>query len=456
MNVLVLVPVVSLLFSYDDDSEFPRRPLPASIVRRAFREATLTLERSLARSMPVTVASASRVARAAPVKARFHRRPVRRRVSSVPRASSSSRDVDEDARAGRRRDALSLGVEVDIVVTPRPGEPRDGAPRTSSGVISDFVTNSSFHEDGIKVRLSNGDIGRVRRVVALDEAAEDAEEDTEEDEEDEEENDDDRAAASEDASSSSSSSSVSTKNDGVAMAKRTVHVSSVTRQMDKAALKEFAMSIDGVVNARVPVRQGGHMGYMFLECVNGDAMRRVIAELDGYELSGKALGARPAKSDPIKKKGKEPKATKREKKSKAQLAEEAAEKRILDARAQMEAEALLELERFQRRRERELEAERVKLEAQRALEEERERKARILLEQRTAKAEARARRAKLAAESRAELEREARNLGDVVFDPSWRPRIVNLRDRLNALRVDVDTDTNVDIAAVAARDRAEH
>lgn len=156
--------------------------------------------------------------------------------------------------------------------------------------------------------------------------------------------------------------------------------------MDKAALKEFAMSIDGVVNARVPVRQGGHMGYMFLECVNGDAMRRVIAELDGYELSGKALGARPAKSDPIKKKGKEPKATKREKKSKAQLAEEAAEKRILDARAQMEAEALLELERFQRRRERELEAERVKLEAQRALEEERERKARILLEQRTAKA----------------------------------------------------------------------
>ena len=447
MNVLVLVPVVSLLFSYDDDSEFPRRPLPASIVRRAFRKATLTLERSLARSMPVTVASASRVACAALVKARFHRRPVRRRVSSVPRASSSSRDVDEDARAGRRRDALSLGVEVDIVVTPRPGEPRDGAPRTSSGVISDFVTNSSFHEDGIKVRLSNGDIGRVCRVVALDEAAEDEEDE----DEDEEENDDDRAAASEDASSSSS-----TKNDGVATAKRTVHVSSVTRQMDKAALKEFAMSIDGVVNARVPVRQGGHMGYMFLECVNGDAMRRVIAELDGYELSGKALGARPAKSDPIKKKGKEPKATKREKKSKAQLAEEAAEKRILDARAQMEAEALLELERFQRRRERELEAERVKLEAQRALEEERERKARILLEQRTAKAEARARRAKLAAESRAELEREARNLGDVVFDPSWRPRIVNLRDRLNALRVDVDTDTNVDIAAVAARDRAEH
>lgn len=411
---------------------------------------TLTLERSLARSMTATVASASRVARATPVKTRFHRRRVRRRVSSVSsvaRASSKSRDVDEDARAGRRRDALSLGVEVDIVVTPRPGEPRDGAPRTSSGEISDFVTNSSFHEDGIKVRLSNGDIGRVCRVVALDEAAEDEEDE----DEDEEENDDDRAAASEDASSSSS-----TKNDGVATAKRTVHVSSVTRQMDKAALKEFAMSIDGVVNARVPVRQGGHMGYMFLECVNGDAMRRVIAELDGYELSGKALGARPAKSDPIKKKGKEPKATKREKKSKAQLADEAAEKRILDARAQMEAEALLELERFQRRRERELEAERVKLEAQRALEEERERKARILLEQRTAKAEARARRAKLAAESRAELERAARNLGDVVVDPTWRPRIVNLRDRLTALRVDVDTDTDVDIAAVAARDRAEH
>jgi len=404
--------------------------------------------------MSVTIASASRVAHATPVKTRSHLRSVHRRVSSVARASLSSRDIDEDARAGRRRDALSLGVEVDIVVTPRPGELRDVAPRTSSGVISDFVTNSSFHEDGIKVRLSNGDIGRVRRVVALDEAEEDKEE---EEEEDEEENDDDRAAASADApSSSSSSSSVSTKSDGVATAKRTVHVSSVTRQMGKAALKEFAMSIDGVVNARVPVRQGGHMGYMFLECVNGDAMRRVIAELDGYELSGKALGARPAKSDPIKKKGKEPKATKREKKSKAQLAEEASEKRILDARAQMEAEALLELERFQRRREREFEAERIKLEAQRVLEEERERKARILLEQRTAKAEARARRAKLAAESRAELERAARNLGDVVVDPSWRPRIVNLRDRLTALRVDVDTDTDVDVAAVAARDRAEH
>ena len=407
--------------------------------------------------MTVTVDPALLVSRTTPAKTRLHGRRIHHRVSSVARASSSSsssRDVDEDALTGRRRDALSLGVEVEIVVTPRPGELRDGTPRTSSGEISDFVTNSSFHEDGIKVRLSNGDIGRVRRVVALDRAAAAtvAEDEDDEQEEDEQENDDDRVDASADASSSSSS----TKNDGATTAKRTVHVSSVTRQMDKAALKEFAMSIDGVVNARVPVRQGGHMGYMFLECVNSDAMRRVIAELDGYELSGKALGARPAKSDAIKKKGKEPKGTKREKKSKAQLAEEAEEKRILDARAQMEAEALLELERFQRRRERELEAERVKLEAQRALEEERARKARILLEQRTAKAEARARRAKLAAESRAELEREARNLGDVVVDPSWRPRIVNLRERLTALRVDVDTDTDGDIAAVAARDRAEH
>ena len=85
---------------------------------------------------------------------------------------ASARDDGDDARCGRRRDALRVGDVVEIALVKRPGD-GDGT-RTARGEISDFVTNSSFHADGIKVRLRSGEIGRVagasggrRRTVVL-------------------------------------------------------------------------------------------------------------------------------------------------------------------------------------------------------------------------------------------------------------------------------------------------
>ena len=76
---------------------------------------------------------------------------------------ASARDDGDDARCGRRRDALRVGDVVEIALVKRPGD-GDGT-RTARGEISDFVTNSSFHADGIKVRLRSGEIGRVTRAA---------------------------------------------------------------------------------------------------------------------------------------------------------------------------------------------------------------------------------------------------------------------------------------------------
>ena len=85
-----------------------------------------------------------------------------RRARARVRASRAPA-VDDDARFGRRRDALALGDVVEVRLARRPGA-RAGDAATAVGEISDFVTNSSFHADGIKVRLKSGEIGRVTRA----------------------------------------------------------------------------------------------------------------------------------------------------------------------------------------------------------------------------------------------------------------------------------------------------
>lgn len=37
--------------------------------------------------------------------------------------------------------------------------------KLTRGIIKDILTNSSFHPHGIKVRLQNGQIGRVKKIV---------------------------------------------------------------------------------------------------------------------------------------------------------------------------------------------------------------------------------------------------------------------------------------------------
>lgn len=381
---------------------------------------------------------------------RLARAPTPARVRAVPSgrpsrrcstARATTRDEDEDARAGRRRDALALGDVVEIRVL---GAARD-ASASAVGTIGDFVTNASFHEEGIKVRLTSGEIGRVRRRLDADADETDADEtDTDEDEGEEEEEEDISGELNERASSSDGSSSSSG-----GRAVRTAHVSSVSKSADAATAKQLAAGLPGVRKVKMPVRGGSHMGYMFVECEDAAALANVVAALNGLEFEGKRLVVEPAKEDPrSKSKPKTKKATsaiastKKEKaapkKTRAELEAEAAERRILEARAQMEADALLELERAKRRRERELELRDRELQAQRELELERERRAKATLERRAAAAKARADKARLAAEAREARLAAAARLGDVRVDDSWRARSEELRAALNRLRVDVD------------------
>lgn len=57
---------------------------------------------------------------------------------------------------GRNRKEVYPGLEVDIVLKK---DQRTG--NLTHGVVKDLLTKSSFHPHGIKVRLEDGQVGRV-------------------------------------------------------------------------------------------------------------------------------------------------------------------------------------------------------------------------------------------------------------------------------------------------------
>lgn len=61
---------------------------------------------------------------------------------------------------GRNRKDISPGVEVDIVLKQ---DQRTG--RLTRGIVKDLLTNSATHPHGIKVRLTDGQIGRVKQII---------------------------------------------------------------------------------------------------------------------------------------------------------------------------------------------------------------------------------------------------------------------------------------------------
>ena len=62
---------------------------------------------------------------------------------------------------GRNRKDLKSGVEVDIVLKK---DQRTG--RLTRGVVKDILTKSPHHPYGIKVRLTDGQVGRVKKILA--------------------------------------------------------------------------------------------------------------------------------------------------------------------------------------------------------------------------------------------------------------------------------------------------
>ncbi|MFD0767049.1 YwbE family protein [Mucilaginibacter lutimaris] len=64
---------------------------------------------------------------------------------------------------GQNRADIYPGLEVDIILKK---DQRSG--KLTRGVVKDLLTSASYHSRGIKVRLKDGQIGRVAEIVEED------------------------------------------------------------------------------------------------------------------------------------------------------------------------------------------------------------------------------------------------------------------------------------------------
>lgn len=64
------------------------------------------------------------------------------------------------AQDGKTRAHIRPGLTVDIVLKQ---DQRTG--RLTRGVVKDILTNSPTHPHGIKVRLEDGQVGRVQHII---------------------------------------------------------------------------------------------------------------------------------------------------------------------------------------------------------------------------------------------------------------------------------------------------
>jgi uncharacterized repeat protein (TIGR03833 family) len=60
---------------------------------------------------------------------------------------------------GQTRSTIQPGVEVEIVLKQ---DQRTG--KTTKGIVKDILTKSANHPHGIKVRLQDGQVGRVKVI----------------------------------------------------------------------------------------------------------------------------------------------------------------------------------------------------------------------------------------------------------------------------------------------------
>ncbi|MBU6080354.1 MULTISPECIES: YwbE family protein [Allobacillus] len=61
---------------------------------------------------------------------------------------------------GQERKNIQPGIEVDIVLKQ---DQRTG--KTTRGIVKDILTKSAQHPHGIKVRLQDGQVGRVKNII---------------------------------------------------------------------------------------------------------------------------------------------------------------------------------------------------------------------------------------------------------------------------------------------------
>lgn len=61
---------------------------------------------------------------------------------------------------GRNRNDIKPGLKVNIVLK---ADQRSG--KLTQGIVKDLLTNSPTHPHGIKVRLADGQVGRVKEIL---------------------------------------------------------------------------------------------------------------------------------------------------------------------------------------------------------------------------------------------------------------------------------------------------
>ena len=370
----------------------------------------------------------------------------------------------------RRRADIPIGVDVDVI---RKEDQASGAVRR--GKVREFLTNSSTHPQGVKVRLEDGTIGRVARVhtgepAAVegsrpggDESGGGAGSDTSSPTEPAGKGDAPRARGG-GSSSSSPKQSKPSKSDVVGGSPkkkeepRTVYLSNIPKALGKKVVAWLLEELPGVTGVRLPRRGGKNMGYAFVLTESESKAAKVIETLCGVELEGRRLVAELAK-EPTKESnpgrdesGKAGKAgsdvkrgggtsKRRSRKGPAPAAVDDGdddEEPLLDpiaiARAEMEADAILQLERAKRAAaKRAAEAEAV-LAERRAAEAALEAKTSAMLAERRRQAEAREARIALERAREEAIRDEANALGPPRVGEGWEIESQELREALGALR----------------------
>ena len=61
---------------------------------------------------------------------------------------------------GQNREDVKIGSKVEVVLK---ADQKTGA--LTYGIVAEILTNSSFHPRGIKVRLEDGQVGRVQNII---------------------------------------------------------------------------------------------------------------------------------------------------------------------------------------------------------------------------------------------------------------------------------------------------
>lgn len=72
-------------------------------------------------------------------------------------------NIDTKPMNAQNRSDIYPGLEVDVILKQ---DQRSG--KRTRGVVKDLLTGSSFHSRGIKVRLEDGQVGRVIEIIEED------------------------------------------------------------------------------------------------------------------------------------------------------------------------------------------------------------------------------------------------------------------------------------------------